>query len=96
MEKAGAILWPVGPAEMTVPEFKVWWRRSPALVFYYPHRERLGFEARHEFEILLSGEPRSTGVHGSVSRALGKAGLRKKLVSFTKWMGAKASRRREN
>jgi len=96
MEKAGAILWPVGPAEMTVPEFKVWWRRSPALVFYYPHRERLGFEPRHEFEILLHGEPRSAGLHGSGTRVLDQSGLRKKLASLTKWVGAKASRRRED
>jgi hypothetical protein len=36
-------------------EFKVWWRRSPVLVFYYPHRHRLGLRPRFEFEELFDG-----------------------------------------
>jgi hypothetical protein len=61
MVSAGALLWPNSPAKMTDAEFKVWWRRSPALVFYYPHCERLGFEPRREFEALLSEVPQSRG-----------------------------------
>ncbi len=53
MAKIGALLWPVSPKKMSNPEFKVWWRRSPALVFYYPHRDRLGFKPRPEFEELF-------------------------------------------
>ena len=61
MVSAGALLWPTSPAKMTDAEFKVWWRRSPALVFYYPHCERLGFEPRREFEVLLSEVSQSRG-----------------------------------
>ncbi|MFT3730695.1 MAG: N-acetyltransferase [Hyphomicrobium sp.] len=53
MSKIGGILWPVSPKKMTEAEFKVWWRRSPALVFYYPHRYRLGLDPRPEFEQLF-------------------------------------------
>lgn len=86
MERAGAILWPVGPAEMTEPEFRVWWRRSPALVFYYPHRERLGFEPRREFEILLNGGRTSIRVRGNISQAFSLSGLGAKLASLKKWV----------
>lgn len=54
LERAGALLWPASPAKMADAEFKMWWRCSPALVFYYPHRERLGFAPRQEFEDLLN------------------------------------------
>ena len=37
MMHAGGLLWPVSPREMSDAQFKVWWRRSPVLVFYYPH-----------------------------------------------------------
>ncbi|HML28393.1 MAG TPA: N-acetyltransferase [Hyphomicrobium sp.] len=53
MVKIGALLWPVSPKKMSDAEFKVWWRRSPALVFYYPHRNRLGLRPRPEFEELF-------------------------------------------
>jgi hypothetical protein len=53
MAKVGGLLWPVSPGKMSDPEFKVWWRRSPALVFYYPHRNRLGLRPRMEFEELF-------------------------------------------
>lgn len=53
MAKIGGLLWPVSPKKMSDAEFKVWWRRSPALVFYYPHRRRLGFSRRPEFEELF-------------------------------------------
>jgi hypothetical protein len=53
MSKVGGLLWPVSPKEMSDAEFKVWWRRSPALVFYYPHRYRLGLQPRAEFEALF-------------------------------------------
>jgi ribosomal protein S18 acetylase RimI-like enzyme len=53
MVDAGALLWPVPPRQMTDAEFKIWWRRSPALVFYYPHRYRLGLRPRAEFEELF-------------------------------------------
>lgn len=53
MSKVGALLWPVSPKKMSDAEFKVWWRRSPALVFYYPHRYRLGLKPRAEFEELF-------------------------------------------
>jgi hypothetical protein len=53
MVKAGGLLWPVPPRQMSDAEFKVWWRRSPALVFYYPHRYRLGLRPRPEFEELF-------------------------------------------
>jgi len=53
MSKIGGLLWPVSPKNMSDAEFKVWWRRSPALVFYYPHRSRLGLSRRAEFEELF-------------------------------------------
>ncbi|MBS0253373.1 MAG: GNAT family N-acetyltransferase [Proteobacteria bacterium] len=53
MSNVGGLLWPVSPKKMSDAEFKVWWRRSPALVFYYPHRTRLGFSRRPEFEELF-------------------------------------------
>jgi hypothetical protein len=53
MVDAGALLWPVSPRQMSDAEFKIWWRRSPALVFYYPHRNRLGLLPRFEFEELF-------------------------------------------
>ena len=53
MSRVGGLLWPVSPSKMTDAEFKVWWRRSPALVFYYPHRTRLGLTPRPEFEELF-------------------------------------------
>lgn len=52
---AGGLLWPVSPRQMSDAEFKVWWRRSPVLVFYYPHRHRLGLRPRFEFEELFDG-----------------------------------------
>jgi hypothetical protein len=55
MTHAGGLLWPVSPRQMSDPEFKVWWRRSPVLVFYYPHRHRLGLRPRFEFEELFDG-----------------------------------------
>jgi len=61
MTTAGGLLWPVSPAKMTDAEFKIWWRRSPALVFYYPHRDRLGLLPRSEFDALFDISP-STGV----------------------------------
>jgi hypothetical protein len=54
VESVGALFWPISPVRMGDAEFKVWWRRSPALVFYYPHRERLGFQRRPEYEALLN------------------------------------------
>jgi hypothetical protein len=59
MVKVGGLLWPVAPGKMTDAEFKVWWRRSPALVFYYPHRNRLGLSPRTEFEELFDITVRS-------------------------------------
>jgi ribosomal protein S18 acetylase RimI-like enzyme len=53
MAKAGGLMWPASPKKMSDADFKVWWRRSPALVFYYPHRDRLGLKARPEFEELF-------------------------------------------
>ncbi len=55
MVHAGGLLWPVSPREMSDAQFKVWWRRSPVLVFYYPHRQRLGLRPRFEFEELFDG-----------------------------------------
>jgi predicted GNAT family acetyltransferase len=83
MERAGALLWPAGPAEMTDAEFKVWWRRSPALVFYYPHRERLGFERRHEFEALLNEVGSAAAAHRAAPDATAPAasGFRSKLAN---------------
>lgn len=45
LASVGALLWPASPADMGDAEFKIWWRRASALVFYYPHRQRLGFAA---------------------------------------------------
>lgn len=59
MARVGGLLWPVAPGKMTDAEFKVWWRRSPALVFYYPHRYRLGLRPRAEFEELFDVTVRS-------------------------------------
>jgi hypothetical protein len=84
MAHGGALLWPVAPEKMTDPEFKVWWRRSPALVFYYPHRERLGLEPRREFEELLNEELAQTSARGSISRT-----LRQKLENVWQWLGLK-------
>lgn len=84
MAHGGALLWPVAPEKMTDPEFKVWWRRSPALVFYYPHRERLGLEPRREFEELLNEQLAQTGVRGSMSRT-----LREKFTNMQQWLGLK-------
>jgi hypothetical protein len=54
MADVGGLLWPVSPKTMSDGEFKVWWRRSPALVFYYPHRDRLGLTPRAEFDELFN------------------------------------------
>jgi GNAT superfamily N-acetyltransferase len=91
MARGGALLWPVAPEKMTDPEFKVWWRRSPALVFYYPHRERLGFEPRREFEALLNEELAQTGARGSMSQT-----LRRKLADVRQWFSSKFSLTRDN
>jgi hypothetical protein len=53
MAKVGGVMWPVSPKKMSDAEFKVWWRRSPALVFCYLHRDCLGLKARPEFEELF-------------------------------------------
>jgi hypothetical protein len=53
MARSGGLLWPVAPKKMSDAEFMVWWRRSPALVFYYPQRDRLGLPPRSEFEELF-------------------------------------------
>jgi RimJ/RimL family protein N-acetyltransferase len=53
MTKVGGLLWPVSPTKMSDAEFKVWWRRSPALVFYYPQRHQLGLQPRYEFDALF-------------------------------------------
>lgn len=89
MGHAGALLWPVPPAKMTEPEFKVWWRRSPALVFYYPHRERLGLEPRREFEELLNEELARRGFRDSVARKIGRGRLLKKFANVRQWLGSK-------
>lgn len=94
MERAGALLWPAAPTKMTDAEFKVWWRRSPALVFYYPHRERLGFEPRHEFEVLLNeggnGKARQAG-----SRTSATSQFRNKLGAMRRWFASKAPRTKD-
>jgi len=87
LERVGAILWPASPAKMTDAEFKVWWRRSPALVFYYPHRERLGFEPRHEFEELLN--PVASGATALNSP---ETGIWSKLHAVRRWIGHKTAR----
>jgi len=91
MARGGALLWPVPPEKMTDPEFKVWWRRSPALVFYYPHRERLGFEPRREFEALLNEELAQTRVRESMSQT-----LREKLANVRQWLSSKFPLTRSN
>lgn len=88
LESAGAILWPVSPTKMGDAEFKVWWRRAPALVFYYPHRERLGFEPRHEFEELLNNE----GVSGAVAEKPDSPGFWSRLRTIGQRLGRKSSR----
>lgn len=87
MVKIGALLWPVSPKKMSDAEFKVWWRRSPALVFYYPHRYRLGLRPRAEFEELfdetLNGGVwdrilfRCTALLSRVCRSAGLGGVRR-------------------
>ena len=92
MERAGALLWPAGPTKMTDAEFKVWWRRSPALVFYYPHRERLGFEPRHEFEALLNDGRAGKGTSKTASRASAASRLWNKFGSVRRWFASKVFR----
>lgn len=91
MERAGALLWPASPTKMTDPEFKVWWRRTPALVFYYPHRERLGFEPRHEFEALLN-EGGAGAVRRVDTQPAAASGFRHKLKTMRRWFAFKVSR----
>jgi hypothetical protein len=84
MARGGALLWPVAPQKMTDTEFRVWWRRSPALVFYYPHRKRLGLEPRREFEALLNEELAQKGVRAPMTRV-----LRRKLAHLQQWLSSK-------
>jgi hypothetical protein len=87
LERAGALLWPDTPEKMTDSEFKMWWRCAPALVFYYPHRERLGFEPRREFEELLSGDGGADEVAVRLGPSLQPAsGFLKKLVNARRWL----------
>jgi hypothetical protein len=53
-------------------------------VFYYPHRERLGFEPRREFEALLNEELAQTRVRESMSQT-----LREKLANVRQWLSSK-------
>jgi hypothetical protein len=92
MERVGVLLWPVAPEKMTDAEFKVWWRRSPALVFYYPHRERLGLEPRREFEALLNEELAWGPARGS----LGSSGFWKKLMGMRRWLGSRFAPSRDD
>jgi len=85
MERAGALLWPISPSKMTDTEFRMWWRCSPALVFYYPHRERLGFEPRREFEELLSGHGSAKASAKEASQATAASQFRNKLTSVRRW-----------
>lgn len=91
MERAGVLLWPVSPTKMTDEEFRVWWRRSPALVFYYPHRERLGFEPRHEFEALLN-ESGAGAVRRVDAQPDTASRFRHKLRTMRRWLNSKVSR----
>lgn len=86
MERVGALLWPVAPAKMTDAEFKMWWRCAPALVFYYPHRERLGFEPRHEFEELLIEYDAAKAFSPAGSKSPAASGFRNKLASVRRWL----------
>lgn len=86
LERAGALLWPDAPTKMSDAEFKMWWRCSPALVFYYPHRERLGFEPRREFEELLSEGAAAKASAKESSQASAASGLRNKLTSVRRWL----------
>ncbi len=80
MVDAGALLWPVSPGQMSDAEFKIWWRRSPALVFYYPHRYRLGLLPRFEFEELFDETLNRSFWDRGLSYCLG-------LLSRFKWSG---------
>ncbi|MBY0560421.1 N-acetyltransferase [Hyphomicrobium sp.] len=80
MVHAGGLLWPVSPRQMSDAEFKVWWRRSPVLVFYYPHRHRLGLTPRFEFDELFDGAT-SRRTFRETARACFHA-----LVSRFKWV----------
>lgn len=90
LERVGALLWPAAPSKMTDAEFKIWWRRSPALVFYYPHRERLGFEPRYEFETLLNEGSANAG--HAFRASSGSAAIRAKVK--TMWQRLKSKRHR--
>lgn len=80
MVDIGGLLWPVPPRQMSDAEFKIWWRRSPALVFYYPHRYRLGLRPRFEFEELFDE---------TLNRGFWERGLSycSGLLSRFKWSG---------
>ena len=80
MVDIGGLLWPVPPRQMSDAEFKIWWRRSPALVFYYPHRHRLGLRPRAEFEELFDE---------ALNRGAWESGLAycSALLSRFKWLG---------
>lgn len=86
MERAGVLLWPDSPSKMTDAEFRMWWRCSPALVFYYPHRERLGFEPRHEFEELLSDGDAATVALTAPSRMPNRAGSQNRFARVRRWL----------
>ncbi|HVZ04655.1 N-acetyltransferase [Hyphomicrobium sp.] len=96
MGQAGVLLWPVSPSRMTEPEFKVWWRRSPALVFYYPHRERLGLEPRREFEQLFNEEFSRKGFRNAPAGALGTGRFLKKFSTISQWLGLKFTPTRDD
>ena len=86
LERAGALLWPAAPTKMADAEFKMWWRCSPALVFYYPHRERLGFEPRHEFEELLSDGDATKFSRLARSNAPEASGFRHRFLRVRRWL----------
>ena len=86
LERAGALLWPAAPTKMADAEFKMWWRCSPALVFYYPHRERLGFEPRHEFEGLLSDGDATKFSRLARSNAPEASGFRHRFLRVRRWL----------
>ncbi len=86
LERAGALLWPTAPAKMADAEFKMWWRCSPALVFYYPHRERLGFEPRREFEELLSNGHATKVSLPTNSTVPGASGFRNRFLRVRRWL----------